>query len=73
MKKSEVRKKRKIKENKNKEPGCLFYIWIIWIVIGIIVSQVRNESFFSAEYILSYVIVPPLLYNALIKDGGFIL
>ena len=72
MKKSEVRKKRKIKENKNKEPGCLFYIWIIWNVIGIIVSQVRNESFFSFEYILLYVIAPPLFYYAFIKNGGFI-
>ncbi len=27
MKKSEVRKKRKIKENKKKEPGCFIYIY----------------------------------------------
>ncbi len=72
MKKSEVRKKRKIKENKDKAPGCLFYIWILIIIIGIIVSQVRNESFFSLEYIVPYVIAPPMFYYAFIKNGGFL-
>ena len=65
MKKSEVRKKRKIKKNKNEELGCLLYAWIIWIVIGIIASQIRQESFFSETYIPIFVLGPPALYICL--------
>jgi hypothetical protein len=65
-------KKREIKKEKKKGPGCLFYIWILSIILGIIISQVRNESFFSPDYIVIFVITPPLFYYVFIKNGWFL-
>ena len=63
-----VKKETKKNESKNKT-GCLFYFWILLIIIGVITSQIRNEPFFSVEYIVTFVVMPPIFYYICIKEG----
>ena len=61
MKKS----KKKTKETKF-ELGCLSYIWIICIVVGVIISLAENDF----TYLFIFTVAPPCLYIGL-KYGWY--
>ena len=50
-----------MKKKKSIEYKLKIAIWIVWIIIGIITSLYRGESFLSLEYILIFIASPPII------------
>ena len=57
-----MKKSKKVKKKTSRKGmGCLSYIWIICIVVGVVISMIKNDTF----YLFISIVAPPSLYLAL--------
>jgi hypothetical protein len=64
-------KKKTEKEKKNgKKAKIRFMVWLIWILVGIVISLVRGEHFLKDFfYFVCFILVPPFFIFPLLRKS----